>query len=144
MSACVYAHQASPQLSVGHRLQVAGKVTQPLVVRAPAGHMPRPQRKAVFPVKQARVCSKSCCYITGVSLYLVFTICSPPPQTPVIVVNKNKRNTFYFSSFQPFKCFKQKTEKELATFTKMFLCLFFLLSSGFYQEGIAKNKTSIS
>lgn len=125
-------------------LQVAGKVTQPLVVRAPAGHMPRPQRKAVFPVKQARVCSKSCCYITGVSLYLVFTICSPPPQTPVIVVNKNKRNTFYFSSFQPFKCFKQKTEKELATFTKMFLCLFFLLSSGFYQEGIAKNKTSIS
>jgi len=71
---CVY-HPKYPPLSAGHRLQVASKVTRHLVVQTRAGHMPLLLLKAVFPVKQAYDCAKSCCYIGELVYFIVVSIC---------------------------------------------------------------------
>ena len=63
---CIHLKSPLPLSAVpaaGHRLQVASKVTRHLVVETGAGHMLRLLWKAVFPVRQAYVRAKSCCYI---------------------------------------------------------------------------------
>lgn len=86
MSACVF-HLKSPPLSLsialsaGRWLQVASKVTRHLVVGTGAGHMLGLLWKAVFPVRQAYVRAKSCCYIGGLVYFIVVSVCSLHPRT---------------------------------------------------------------
>lgn len=47
-------------------------MTQHLVVETQAGHMPPLGRKAVFPVRQAYVCAKSCSYM---AVYFIVVCC---------------------------------------------------------------------
>lgn len=93
---CVYHLKSSPPrlhpplaVSSGHRLQVATKVTRRLVVETGAGHMPRLLWKAVFPVRQAYVGAKSCCYIAGLVYFIVVSVCSLHPPTSGTVTVQN-------------------------------------------------------